>query len=245
MRFFKALMIITAMAVFYYLPGQSLADKISWLRGLPDKVPIISSEAAPREKVPKEVAVKTVTAPRVGQTNVSNTITQSKTQDKVKTEESSVVHVRDSKSLAMEKEIFNVINEERKRLGLEPFLWDDKVAEMARLKSIEAFEIKLVTHKSPKYGYAMDMYHRYGVPFKESAEVLDYGTSGFFNSKAIVEDWFKSPSHREILTSPTLKYIGVGLVWAEKPVVLKDGLDGTEIPAVYVVNGLLYAPKQP
>lgn len=245
MRFFKALMIITAIAVFYYLPGQSLGDKFSWLKGLPNKAAIISSEAAPREKAAKEVAAKTVAAPRVDPASINNTATQSNNQDKEKTEQTSVFHARDSKSLAMEKEIFNVINEKRKGLGLEPFIWNDKIAEMARLKSIEAFEIKLVTHKSPQYGYAADMYHKYGVPFKEAAEVLQWGSSGFFNSKAIVEGWFKSPLHREVLTSSTLKHIGIGLAWAEKPVILKDNSDGAEYPSVFVVNGLLYTPKLP
>ncbi|MEM3452834.1 MAG: CAP domain-containing protein [Candidatus Hadarchaeum sp.] len=218
-------------ALFYYLPGNALTDKVAslqnWARGLGEEV------SSPKPNYQQ----------RTSKTSVSNVVQakeQFSGQTKPKEIGTPVIHAGGPKSLQMEQDIFKTINEQRKKLGLRPFIWDDKVAELARLKAVEAFEIKILTHKSPKYGDPGKILDKYGIDWRRVGEVAEADSRVNPDPVKFAMGWFERPSHREIMTD-NYERIGVGIARVEAGVDFVD--DDSKVLMRWVGFGIAYTPK--
>lgn len=230
MRLLGIAILAAMVALFYYLPGHSANEKIAWLQQTSAEIQRIWRDdgRTQAKAIPKGAATPVAkTKPDSG--GVTN-------PDKL------VIHARDSKALNMEQAIFKAINEERKRRGLKPFVWDEKVAELARLKSIENFEIGKLTHQSPKYGWAVEMYEKFGIKFRKGSEVAAGRSVGDADPVEVALSWFESPSHCAVLTD-NYERAGVGVAWTDKNVILHEDRSVSDDPTGWVFNVLVYTPK--
>ncbi len=155
----------------------------------------------------------------------------------------------DKVAKALEQAVFRELNRVRREHGLSEFKWNDQVAEMARLKSIEVMETGLMTHNSTKYGYAYKMYQEAGIPFKIAGEVLYATELPAYETKKvamhIVEGWMKSHAHREAVLTPDFTEAGVGVAWTQEGVTVKDADSGQLYEGgTTCTNALFYAPGE-
>jgi len=158
------------------------------------------------------------------------------------------VNARDKTARALEQAIFQELNRVRREHKLPEFRANEQIAEMARLKSIEILESGIVTHDSSKYGYAVDMYKKAGLPMAAGSEVA-FETRRHIEdaenlASIVVEGWLDSPAHRRQILHPVFEEVGVGVAWVPKPVWLQRIDTGEQAEMRVSVNALLYTPLE-
>lgn len=106
-----------------------------------------------------------------------------------------------------EQSVVQLVNEERAKAGLDLLYMDNKISDVARLKSKDMADLNYFAHNSPTYGMAGDMLLRYGITWSAWGENI---ASGQDTPQEVVTAWMNSPSHRENILSPYFTFIGVG-----------------------------------
>ncbi len=117
----------------------------------------------------------------------------------------------------LERRVFELTNEERRRHGLAPFEHDDVLAEVARRHSADMVRRGYFDHVTPE-GVTPEQRiasrHRRLVGL--AGENVWAGT-GYDASdpealaRKVVDDWMESPGHRENVLRPGFTHLGVGL----------------------------------
>ncbi|HQD41051.1 MAG TPA: CAP domain-containing protein [Bacillota bacterium] len=108
---------------------------------------------------------------------------------------------------AGEQKLINLINEERKKAGLNPLAVDLKLSKVARIKSEDMRTNNYFSHTSPTYGSPFQMMKDFGITYKSAAENIaktssvDRAHTGFMNSEG----------HRQNILNPGYTHIGVGI----------------------------------
>lgn len=106
-----------------------------------------------------------------------------------------------------EQRVVQLVNVERTKAGLDSLYMDNKISDVARLKSKDMADYNYFAHNSPTYGMAGDMLLRYGITWSFWGENI---ASGQDTPEIVVNEWMNSPSHRENILSPNFTFIGVG-----------------------------------
>ena len=95
------------------------------------------------------------------------------------------------------REAFDLINEERIKLGLEPAVWDVECAEIAQWRAAQVYELPYITEENAHAGFGewqhSDFDNRWMV-----CECMAYGCG---NASAAVSGWMNSEGHRDCLMS--------------------------------------------
>ena len=105
------------------------------------------------------------------------------------------------------------INEERRRVGLLPLAWDDRLAEQARAHSRRMAEAGFFDHRDPELGALADRLARARIRCFTCAENI-FQEQGHLNPPALaIEHWMKSPGHRANALSPAFHRTGVGVAF--------------------------------
>jgi uncharacterized protein YkwD len=108
----------------------------------------------------------------------------------------------------LEKEtLLQIINAERKKAGLRPFLLDKELTEIAQKKSMDMKEKQYVAHKSPTYGNPTEMIRSFQIPVRSVRENIGAGEE---SASAIFNTWMNSQPNRENLLQKTATHIGIG-----------------------------------
>lgn len=107
---------------------------------------------------------------------------------------------------AAEAEIFALLNEERRRAGLDPVTSDEKLVAAARAYSEEMATHRFIAHVSPRTGTPADRVKRAGVPALLVTENLAQAGS----PKEAHASLMNSPGHRANVLDPRLQRVGVG-----------------------------------
>lgn len=113
----------------------------------------------------------------------------------------------DIKPTEKEEKLLLLINSERKREGLLPLDFNDKLIHSARLKSRDMIQKNYFSHQSPTYGSPFDMLRQFQINFKSAGENI----AGNPKLEMAVSDWMASSSHRENILNPNFKYVGIGI----------------------------------
>ena len=111
-----------------------------------------------------------------------------------------------------EKEVFNLINNQRKNNGLEPLKVDNEVQRVARIKAQDMVDNNYFSHTSPTYGSPFDMLKSFKISYKAAGENIAGNSS---NSEA-VKAWMNSSGHRANILNATYNYTGIGVVSSPK-----------------------------
>jgi len=107
-----------------------------------------------------------------------------------------------------EYEMLEYVNEARRKAGVAPLKMDNKLVQIARLKSQDMVIKNYFDHTSPTYGSPFEMMSKFGVDYHYAGENLagHYSVSGAHNAL------MNSPGHRRNILDPNFTHIGIGIV---------------------------------
>jgi len=107
-----------------------------------------------------------------------------------------------------EQQLFELVNEERRAVGLAPLVWDERLVPVARQHSQEMFELGYFSHDSPVKGSPFDRIHAAGIDYQKAGENLAYAQSVTVAHRGLMD----SPGHRANILDPAYTRIGIGVV---------------------------------
>ena len=107
----------------------------------------------------------------------------------------------------LEEQMLQMVNEERRKQGLEPLVMDEQLRQVARAHSSEMFRLSYFSHNSPISGSPLDRVRDAEIPFMAVGENIAYAPS-----LAVAHDGLmNSPGHRANILSPDFHRIGIGI----------------------------------
>ena len=105
-----------------------------------------------------------------------------------------------------ERQLFDLVNEERTQRGIAALEWDDRLVPVARSHSEEMLMLKYFSHDSPVAGSPFDRIKGAGIPYSRAGENLAYAQSIAVAHRALMD----SPGHRENILRPEFTHMGIG-----------------------------------
>jgi uncharacterized protein YkwD/uncharacterized membrane protein required for colicin V production len=109
-----------------------------------------------------------------------------------------------------ERQMFDLVNEERSAVGLKSLEWDDRLLPVARQHSEEMFRLKYFAHQSPVSGSPFDRLKAAGITYTRAGENLAYAQSVSVAHRGLMQ----SPGHRENILRPEFAHIAIGVISA-------------------------------
>lgn len=109
-----------------------------------------------------------------------------------------------------ERQMFDLVNEERSAAGLRALTWDDRLLPVARQHSEEMFKLKYFAHQSPVSGSPFDRVKNAGITYSRAGENLAYAQSVSVAHRGLMQ----SQGHRENILRPEFTHIAIGVVSA-------------------------------
>lgn len=117
-----------------------------------------------------------------------------------------------SSMTADEKEVFNLINQQRNNNGLQALKVDEEVQRVARIKAQDMVDNNYFSHTSPTYGSPFDMLSSFKVTYKTAGENI----AGNSTNSAAVTAWMNSSGHKANILNGNYNYTGIGVVKSSK-----------------------------
>lgn len=108
---------------------------------------------------------------------------------------------------SIEMEVIRLVNIERQREGLAPFVASSALSNVARKKSEDMAINNYFSHTSPTYGSSSNMMKTFGINSSYSGENI---AKGQLSAQSVVRGWMNSSGHRDNIMNPSFKTIGVG-----------------------------------
>lgn len=108
----------------------------------------------------------------------------------------------------LENEVFQIVNEERRRVGLSELTFDTDITNVARTKSQDFIKNNYFSHNSPEYGSPFEMLRSFGINYSAAAENI---ASGQNTAEEAMRHWMNSAGHRANILNSTFNKIGVGV----------------------------------
>jgi uncharacterized protein YkwD len=109
---------------------------------------------------------------------------------------------------AAERQMFDLVNEERANAGVGALVWDDRLVPVARAHSEEMFKLKYFSHRSPTQGTPFDRLEAAGITYKNAGENLAYAQSVTIAHRGLMQ----SELHRDNILRPEYTRIGIGVI---------------------------------
>lgn len=108
-----------------------------------------------------------------------------------------------------EYQVAAMVNKERAKAGLRALVLDEKLSDIARLKSGDMRVHNYCGHESPIYGSPFDMLANFGVVYQRAGENV---AMGYRTPEEVMAGWMDSPGHRRNILGDDYEKIGVGVV---------------------------------
>lgn len=117
--------------------------------------------------------------------------------------------ILDKDSTINKKEILMLeyINHERKKIGLEPYIMDDALSNIATIKATDMSENNYFSHVSPTYGSPFEMMSQFGISYKIAGENI----AGNNSVKNAHDAFMNSPGHKANILNKNYDKIGIGI----------------------------------
>jgi uncharacterized membrane protein required for colicin V production len=109
-----------------------------------------------------------------------------------------------------ERQMFDLVNDERAAVGLARLQWDDRLLPVARQHSEEMFKLKYFAHQSPVSGSPFDRLKAAGFTYTRAGENLAYAQSVSVAHRGLMQ----SQGHRENILRPEFTHMAIGVVSA-------------------------------
>lgn len=107
------------------------------------------------------------------------------------------------------QQVVDLVNAERKKVGLSPLKVNDQLTKMAQVKAEDMRDNQYFSHTSPTYGSPFDMMKEFGVSYSYAGENIAAGQK---TAEDVMKGWMNSPGHRANILSENFTEIGVGYV---------------------------------
>lgn len=111
-----------------------------------------------------------------------------------------------------EKEVFNLINQQREKNGLSPLKVDNEVQRVARIKAQDMVSNNYFSHTSPTYGSPFDMLKSFKISYRTAGENI----AGNSTNSGAVSAWMNSQGHKANILNSSYNYTGIGVVSSPK-----------------------------
>lgn len=108
----------------------------------------------------------------------------------------------------VESEVLRLVNIERQKGGLLPFVADSLLSNLARKKSEDMARNNYFSHTSPTYGSPFDMMKSFGVSYNTAGENI---AQGQLTAQSVMNAWMNSSGHRANIMNPSFNKIGIGM----------------------------------
>ena len=109
---------------------------------------------------------------------------------------------------ASESQMFNLVNQERAKAGLESLKADMQLVDLARKKTKDMIDHNYFGHTSPTYGSPFDMMRKAGVSYFYAGENLAANSTVAGAHTALMN----SPGHRANILNPNYTHVGIGIL---------------------------------
>lgn len=109
---------------------------------------------------------------------------------------------------ADEKEVFNLINQQRSSNGLASLKIDEELQRVARIKAQDMVNNNYFAHESPTYGTPFQMMSSFKISYKSAGENI----AGNSSNTGAVNAWMNSSGHRANILNSSFNYTGIGVV---------------------------------
>lgn len=113
---------------------------------------------------------------------------------------------------ADEKEVFDLINNQRTQNGLSALKLDTETLRVARIKAQDMVDNNYFSHNSPTYGSPFQMLNSFKISYKTAGENIAGNSS---NSSAVTA-WMNSSGHKANILNSSFNYTGIGVVKSSK-----------------------------
>ncbi len=104
--------------------------------------------------------------------------------------------------------MYDLVNQERARAGLNPLEADMSLVKLARMKAKDMIDNGYFSHTSPTYGSPFDMMKAYGVKYRYAGENL----AGAPTVETAHTSLMNSPGHRANILNANFTMAGIGVV---------------------------------
>ncbi len=111
-----------------------------------------------------------------------------------------------------EKEVFDLINNQRTQNGLSALKLDTETLRVARIKAQDMVDNNYFSHNSPTYGSPFQMLNSFKISYKTAGENIAGNSS---NSSAVTA-WMNSSGHKANILNSSFNYTGIGVVKSSK-----------------------------
>jgi uncharacterized YkwD family protein len=118
-------------------------------------------------------------------------------------------NVTDRGEVSQMTEILNLVNDERKKQGLNPLVLNHTLNGVAMEKAFDMKEKNYFSHESPTYGSPFEMLQHFGVKYSYAGENIAAGQK---TSEQVMNDWMNSSGHRANILNKNYTELGVGYV---------------------------------
>ncbi len=108
-----------------------------------------------------------------------------------------------------EKQVVDLVNQERARAGLPSLKLNAELSRVARYKSQDMHNRGYFDHNSPTYGSPFTMMRNFGISYRSAGENIAYGQR---TPQEVVNAWMNSAGHRANILNSSFTDIGVGYV---------------------------------
>ena len=119
------------------------------------------------------------------------------------------INVPVAENAAIEQQVVDLVNKERKANGLKPLSVDWEVARVAEHKSQDMLNKNYFSHTSPTYGSPFEMLKNYGIKYRSAGENIAKGQR---TAAEVMNAWMNSSGHRANILNSSYTHIGVGYV---------------------------------
>lgn len=121
-------------------------------------------------------------------------------------------YIINSEEYEINKNILNLINENRVENGLHELILDSKLNELAKQKAQDMEQNGYFDHVSPTLGDPFNMIKNEGIEYKTAGENI----AGYRNAEGAVDAWMNSESHKNNILSNGYNYTGIGIAESDK-----------------------------
>lgn len=107
-----------------------------------------------------------------------------------------------------EQQMFQMVNEQRVKNGLQPLTFDNALRDVARTHSQDMLARGYFSHYTPEGESPFDRMTKAGITFSYAGENLALAPS----AQLAMEGLMNSPGHRENILNPNFKKVGIGVI---------------------------------
>lgn len=109
---------------------------------------------------------------------------------------------------SFQKQVLELVNKERAKVGLNPLSTDNTLQKSAMAKSKDMAINNYFSHNSPTYGSPFDMMKQFGINYRSAGENIAKGQR---TPQDVMNSWLNSEGHRKNILSKDFTHLGVGI----------------------------------